>query len=38
MRRAELKKAQDQQVDPQQLADAQHKLDEAQRQVDAHGA
>ncbi|MCS4310212.1 electron transport complex protein RnfB [Pseudomonas sp. BIGb0381] len=38
MRRAELKKALDQQADPQQLADAQHKLDDAQRQVDAHGA
>jgi len=38
MRRAELKKAQDQQADAQQLADAQNKLDEAQRQVDAHGA
>lgn len=38
MRRAELKKAQDQHADPQQLADAQHRLDEAQRQVDAHGA
>jgi electron transport complex protein RnfB len=37
MRRAELKKAQDQQVDAQQLADAQHRLDEAQRQVDCHG-
>ncbi|WP_421534579.1 electron transport complex subunit RsxB [Pseudomonas marginalis] len=37
MRRAELKKALDQQADPQQLADAQHKLDDAQRQVDAHG-
>ncbi|KAF6696727.1 electron transport complex subunit RsxB [Pseudomonas sp. EKM23D] len=37
MRRAELKKAQDQQADAQQLADAQHRLDEAQRQVDCHG-
>jgi electron transport complex protein RnfB len=37
MRRAELKKAQDQQADAQQLADAQHRLDEAQRQVDNHG-
>lgn len=37
MRRAELKKAQDQQADAQQLADAQHSLDEAQRQVDCHG-
>lgn len=37
MRRAELKKAQDQQADAQQLADAQHRLDEAQRQVDSHG-
>lgn len=36
MRRAELKKAQDQQADAQQLADAQHRLDEAQRQVDCH--
>ncbi|EFQ65073.1 electron transport complex, RnfABCDGE type, B subunit [Pseudomonas fluorescens WH6] len=38
MRRAELKKAQDQQADTQQLADALQRLDEAQRQVDAHGA
>ncbi|OPA93473.1 electron transport complex subunit RsxB [Pseudomonas fluorescens] len=38
MRRAELKKAQDQQADTRQLADAQQRLDEAQRQVDAHGA
>ncbi|CRM19505.1 MULTISPECIES: electron transport complex subunit RsxB [Pseudomonas] len=38
MRRAELKKAQDQHADPQQLAQAQHRLDEAQRQVDTHGA
>ena len=38
MRRAELKKAQDQHADPQQLAHAQTNLDEAQRQVDAHGA
>jgi electron transport complex protein RnfB len=37
MRRAELKKAQDQNADPQQLAEAQNKLDAAQRQVDAHG-
>lgn len=37
MRRAELKKAQDQNADPHQLAEAQGKLDEAQRQVDAHG-
>lgn len=37
MRRAELKKAQDQQADAQRLADAQHRLDEAQRQVDSHG-
>ncbi len=37
MRRAELKKAQDQNADPQQLAEAQGKLDAAQRQVDAHG-
>ncbi|XJP95126.1 electron transport complex subunit RsxB [Pseudomonas sp. B22129] len=36
MRRAELKKAQDLNADPQQLAQAQHKLDEAQHQVDAH--
>ncbi|MBV4456283.1 MULTISPECIES: electron transport complex subunit RsxB [Pseudomonas] len=36
MRRAELKKAQDQQAAPQQLAQAQHRLDEAQRQVEAH--
>lgn len=35
MRRAELKKAQDQNVEPQQLAEAHHKLDEAQRQMDA---
>jgi len=32
-----LKKAQVQQADAQQLADAQHRLDEAQRQVDSHG-
>ncbi|TFY93251.1 electron transport complex subunit RsxB [Pseudomonas nabeulensis] len=38
MRRAELKKAQDQQSDPQQLANAQRRLDEAQRLVDADGA
>lgn len=38
MRRAELKKAQDQHADARQLADAQNKLDEAQRQVEAHGA
>ncbi len=37
MRRAALKKAQDQQSDAQQLADAKNKLDEAQRQLDAHG-
>lgn len=37
MRRAELKKAQDQQGDAQQLADARSKVDEAQRQLDAHG-
>jgi electron transport complex protein RnfB len=37
MRRAALKKAQDQQGDAQQLADAKNKLDEAQRQLDAHG-
>ena len=37
MRRAELKKAQDLNADAQQLAEAQHNLDEAQRQVDAHG-
>jgi electron transport complex protein RnfB len=37
MRRAELKKAQDQNADPQQLSEAQDKLDAAQRQVDAHG-
>lgn len=37
MRRAELKKAQDMNADPQYLAEAQGKLDEAQRQVDAHG-
>ncbi len=36
MRRAELKKAQDQHANPQQLAEAQDKLDAAQRQVDAH--
>ena len=36
MRRAELKRAQDQKADPQQLAEAQGKLDEAQRLVDAH--
>ncbi|WP_348749033.1 electron transport complex subunit RsxB [Pseudomonas rhodesiae] len=36
MRRAELKKAQDQQASAQQLTDAQHRLDEAQRQVDGH--
>ncbi|ONH55342.1 electron transport complex protein RnfB [Pseudomonas cedrina] len=36
MRRAELKKAQDQQAAPQQLAQAQHRLDEALRLVDAH--
>jgi electron transport complex protein RnfB len=35
MRRAELKKAQDQQADAQQLADAQNKLDDAQRYLDA---
>ncbi|WP_460131185.1 hypothetical protein [Pseudomonas sp. S1_E04] len=38
MRRAELNKAQNQQADAQQLAEAQSKLDDAQRQVDAHGA
>ncbi len=38
MRRAELKRAQDQQSDPQQLADAQRKLDEALRLVDAQTA
>ncbi len=38
MRRAELKRAQDQQADSQQLADAQHKLDEAQRLLDAQAA
>ncbi|KTC51293.1 (4Fe-4S)-binding protein [Pseudomonas fluorescens ABAC62] len=37
MRRAELKKAQDQQADAHQLADAQSRLDEALRQLDAHG-
>lgn len=37
MCRAELKKAQDQHTDPQLLAEAQEKLDQAQRQVDAHG-
>ena len=37
MRRAALKKAQDQHADPQQLAQAQSLLDDAQRQVDAHG-
>ena len=37
MRRAELKKAQDQQGDAKQLADARSKVDEAQRQLDAHG-
>ena len=37
MRRAELKKAQDQQGDAQQLADARSKVDEAQSQLDAHG-
>jgi len=37
MRRAELKKAQDRNADPQQLSEAQNKLDAAQRQVDAHG-
>ena len=37
MRRAELKKAQVQHADPQQLAQAQTQLDEAQRQVEAHG-
>ncbi len=37
MRRAELKKAKDLNASPQQLAEAQHHLDEAQRQVDAHG-
>ncbi|WP_281364988.1 electron transport complex subunit RsxB [Pseudomonas reactans] len=37
MRRAALKKAQDLNANPQQLAEAQHNLDEAQRQVDAHG-
>ncbi|MFB3305376.1 electron transport complex subunit RsxB [Pseudomonas sp. AMR01] len=37
MRRAALKKAQDVNADPQQLAEAQHSLDEAQRQVDALG-
>lgn len=36
IRRAELKRAQDQKADPQQLAEAQGKLDEAQRLVDAH--
>ncbi|OPA92375.1 electron transport complex subunit RsxB [Pseudomonas fluorescens] len=35
MRRAALKKAQDVNADPQQLAEAQRNLDEAQRQVDA---
>ncbi|PQZ95363.1 MULTISPECIES: electron transport complex subunit RsxB [Pseudomonas] len=38
MRRAELKRAQDQQSDSQQLADAQRKLDEALRLVDAQTA
>ncbi|WP_439863083.1 electron transport complex subunit RsxB [Pseudomonas antarctica] len=37
MRRAVLKKAQDVNADPQQLAEAQNSLDEAQRQVDALG-
>ena len=37
MRRVELKKAHDLNASPQQLAEAQHNLDEAQRQVDAHG-
>jgi Na+-translocating ferredoxin:NAD+ oxidoreductase subunit B len=37
MRRAELKKAQDRLAAPQELADAQNRLDEAQRQVDALG-
>ncbi len=36
MRRAELKKAQDQHADPQHIAEAQGKLEAAQRQVDAH--
>lgn len=36
MRRAELKQARDQHAAPQQLADAQQRLDEAQRQVAAH--
>lgn len=34
MRRAELKKAQDLNVEPQQLAEAQLKLDDAQRHMD----
>ncbi|ARB28783.1 electron transport complex subunit RsxB [Pseudomonas tolaasii] len=37
MRRAALKKAQDSNAEPQQLAEAQGAVDEAQRQVDAHG-
>ncbi|WP_411380957.1 electron transport complex subunit RsxB [Pseudomonas sp. MPB26] len=37
MRRAELKKALDQEAAPQQLAQAQHRLEEALRLVDAHG-
>ncbi|AUG06160.1 electron transport complex subunit RsxB [Pseudomonas sp. S09G 359] len=36
MRRAELKKAQDQHADPQHIAEAQGRLEAAQRQVDAH--
>ena len=37
MRRAALKKAQDSNAEPLQLAEAQGAVDEAQRQVDAHG-
>ncbi|SFH81718.1 MULTISPECIES: electron transport complex subunit RsxB [unclassified Pseudomonas] len=35
MRRAELKKAQDLNIEPRQLAEAQRKLEDAQRQMDA---
>ncbi|KQM56080.1 (4Fe-4S)-binding protein [Pseudomonas sp. Leaf15] len=38
MRRAELHKAQNQNAAPEQLAEAQSKLDDAQRHVDAHNS